>query len=140
MYYYSPTENAFYPDKLKQDYINAGSFPKDVIEVDDCIWLEFAGNIAPKGKIRIAGTDGLPIWSDIPPLSQKELQRSAERKKQHLMLQAANTIAPLQDAVDLDLATDEERMALIEWRKYRVLLNRIDYSLAPDIKWPEQPK
>ncbi|WP_196245000.1 tail fiber assembly protein, partial [Xenorhabdus bovienii] len=25
-------------------------------------------------------------------------------------------------------------------RKYRVLLNRVDCTTAPDIKWPEQPK
>ncbi|MDC9596323.1 tail fiber assembly protein, partial [Xenorhabdus anantnagensis] len=26
------------------------------------------------------------------------------------------------------------------WRKYRVLLNRVDCATAPDIEWPEQPK
>ncbi|EMG9853476.1 tail fiber assembly protein, partial [Escherichia coli] len=25
------------------------------------------------------------------------------------------------------------------WKKYRVLLNRIDTSTAPDIEWPEIP-
>nr|WP_275377026.1 tail fiber assembly protein [Xenorhabdus bovienii] len=26
------------------------------------------------------------------------------------------------------------------WRRYRVLLSRVDCSTAPDVKWPEQPK
>ncbi len=45
-----------------------------------------------------------------------------------------------QDAVDLDIATDAEKSSLAEWRKYRVLLYRVDCSTAPDIAWPEQPK
>ncbi|MDE9543852.1 tail fiber assembly protein [Xenorhabdus bovienii] len=69
-----------------------------------------------------------------------ELQQQAEFKKQHLMNAARDKIAPLQDAVDLDIATDAEKSSLTEWRKYRVLLNRVDCSTAPDVKWPEQPK
>ncbi|HAL6907736.1 TPA: tail fiber assembly protein, partial [Escherichia coli] len=26
------------------------------------------------------------------------------------------------------------------WKKYRVLLNRVDTSTAPDIEWPEIPE
>ncbi|MCW7762146.1 tail fiber assembly protein [Photorhabdus luminescens] len=139
-YIYSPKSNSFYPTELKQRYIASDSWPKDGVEISEGIYLEFAANSPPEGKMRIAGTDGLPIWGDIPPLPQKELQRWAERKRQHFMLQAANAIALLQDAVDLDIATDKEKAALTEWRKYRVLLNRVDCSTAPDIHWPEQPK
>lgn len=52
---------------------------------------------------------------------------------------ASEQIAPLQDAVDLDIATDDEKSQLDEWKKYRVLLNRIDTSNAPDITFPELP-
>ncbi|ECA4282321.1 tail fiber assembly protein, partial [Salmonella enterica subsp. enterica serovar Stanley] len=45
-------------------------------------------------------------------------------------------IAPLQDAVDLDIATDDEKAQLDEWKKYRILVNRVDTS-NPD--WPEKP-
>ncbi|HBB1352433.1 TPA: tail fiber assembly protein [Escherichia coli] len=48
-------------------------------------------------------------------------------------------IAPLQDAVDLEIATEEERSLLEAWNKYRVLLNRVDTSTAPDIEWPANP-
>ncbi|MBG6243198.1 MAG: phage tail protein [Candidatus Symbiopectobacterium sp. Dall1.0] len=46
---------------------------------------------------------------------------------------------PLQDAVDLDMATEAEKTQLVAWKKYRVLLNRVDISTAPDIAWPEAP-
>ena len=53
---------------------------------------------------------------------------------------ADTEIAPLQDAVDLGIATDAESTALTEWKKYRVLLMRVDTSAAPNIEWPTQPE
>lgn len=58
----------------------------------------------------------------------------------HRITVANNQIAPLQDAVDLDMATDEEVRLLNAWKKYRVLVNRIDTNKAPDIQWPPQPQ
>ncbi|WP_277888405.1 tail fiber assembly protein, partial [Escherichia coli] len=40
---------------------------------------------------------------------------------------------------DLGMATDDETKLLLAWKKYRVLLNRVDTSTAPDIEWPEEP-
>ncbi|MCH5495180.1 DUF4376 domain-containing protein [Salmonella enterica subsp. diarizonae serovar 16:z10:e,n,x,z15] len=66
MYHYSPSQNTFYPEDLKQAYIDAGSFPDDTVDVSDDVWLEFAGNHPPEGKERAAGKNGLPCWVDIP--------------------------------------------------------------------------
>ncbi|MBN4692996.1 tail fiber assembly protein [Escherichia coli] len=44
--------------------------------------------------------------------------------KQTLMDEASLKISILQDAVDLDMATDEERTQLTTLKKYRVLLSR----------------
>ncbi|HAJ7988801.1 TPA: tail fiber assembly protein, partial [Escherichia coli] len=33
----------------------------------------------------------------------------------------------------------EENSLLEAWKKYRVLLNRVDTSVAPDIEWLIQP-
>lgn len=63
----------------------------------------------------------------------------AENKKSALRYSADAAIAPLQDAVDLDMATDEEIALLKQWKTYRVLLNRVDTSTAPDISWPALP-
>lgn len=70
----------------------------------------------------------------------EELVQQAKNKKSLLMQQASDCMAPLQDAVDLDMATEEEREQLLAWKKYRVLLNRVDTSTAPDIEWPVSPK
>ncbi|EER2967480.1 tail fiber assembly protein [Escherichia coli] len=46
----------------------------------------------------------------------------------------------LPSSVDLEIATEEENSLLEAWKKYRVLLNRVDTSIAPDIEWPEEPR
>ncbi|EIX7590016.1 tail fiber assembly protein [Salmonella enterica] len=62
--------------------------------------------------------------------------REAEGIKSRLLQTAAEKIAPLQDAVDLEIATDDEKVQLDEWKKYRVLVNRVD-TTNPD--WPDVP-
>lgn len=55
------------------------------------------------------------------------------------MDKANKAIAPLQDAVDISIATDAEITRLAEWKLYRVALSRIDTSKASDVKWPVRP-
>lgn len=52
---------------------------------------------------------------------------------------ATDAINPLQDAVDLGIATDEEKRLLPLWKKYRVDVSRVDVSQAPDVPWPVTP-
>ncbi|MEX0425145.1 tail fiber assembly protein [Providencia rettgeri] len=75
-----------------------------------------------------------------PPKTKEQHIAEAEQQKQSLLAEANNAIAPLQDAVDLEMATDEEAAALQAWKTYRVLLNRVDTSTAPNIDWPEKPE
>lgn len=56
------------------------------------------------------------------------------------MDEANRTIAPLQDAVDISIATDTEIARLAEWKRYRVALSRIDTNEAAGIEWPVRPK
>lgn len=138
-YYYSPGLDNFYPAVDKQEYIDAGNFPDDVILVEESVFVEFALIQPPSGKRRVAGADGLPTWGDIPPPTPEQLQQRAEYQKRQWLNAAKEKIDIWQDAVDLDMATKEEKAALLKWKKYRVLLNRVDCSTAPDIVWPEQP-
>ncbi|MCH5483036.1 tail fiber assembly protein, partial [Salmonella enterica subsp. diarizonae serovar 16:z10:e,n,x,z15] len=62
--------------------------------------------------------------------------READETKNRLLQMASGKIAPLQDAVDLGIATDDEKAQLDKWKKYRVLVNRVDIS-NPD--WPQKP-
>ncbi|MEK9495060.1 tail fiber assembly protein [Photorhabdus sp. P32] len=61
------------------------------------------------------------------------------RKQYYLLNRASIKMAPLQDAIDLDIATDNEITMLTAWKKYRVALNRMD-TTAQNIKWPEPPE
>lgn len=60
----------------------------------------------------------------------------AEAQKQSLLVTASEAIAPLQDAVDLGIATEAEKNRLLVLKKYRVMINRVDCNKP---SWPEQP-
>ncbi|PQQ25730.1 tail fiber assembly protein [Photorhabdus hindustanensis] len=137
-YVFSALNRAFYPLLLQQNYIEAGSWPNDPLPVTDNIFNEFSG-IPPIGKILSCGEDGLPCWEDIPPPTKEELIFIAESQKTQFISLANEKITPLFDAKELDIATDEEMLLLKEWKKYRVMLNRVDTSNAPEIDWPIKP-
>ena len=71
-----------------------------------------------------------------PPLSEAELVEQAEAEKSQLRAIADDEIAWRQDAVDAEIATEEETAALAEWKKYRVQLMRVDTA---DPEWPTPP-
>lgn len=63
----------------------------------------------------------------------------AQSQKNNLMQVANDHITPLQYAVDLDMATDEEKQQLLNWKKYCVQLSRADVSNPELIVWPTPP-
>lgn len=136
-YFFSPSTVSFYPEAMLDDYRDAGTLPDDLVSVESKVFAEFSGT-PPDGKVR-GVLKGKPAWVDIPPLTYEEAVAAAEADKQYLLSEASEAIAPLQDAVDLDMATPEEEALLKAWKKYRVLLNRVDTSTAPDITWPVKP-
>lgn len=69
--------------------------------------------------------------------SPVDYEAEAQRNKLELLTQANNVIATLQDAVELDMATEEETANLHEWKKYRVLLSRVDVKKPV---WPPLPE
>lgn len=83
-------------------------------------------------------------WDGTQWATDKEAQHAAEvaaaeAKLSQLITEADNVIAPLERAVKLDMATDEEKAQLDAWERYSVLLSRINLEDAPDIKWPDKP-
>lgn len=71
-----------------------------------------------------------------PAPTQEQIIATNEAIKSQLRAAADAEIAWRQDAVDAGIATDEETTALAEWKKYRVLLMRVD-SAKP--VWPTPP-
>lgn len=155
---FSVSTQGFYPDTI--DY--GSTLPADVVPITDEQYSTFlkALNMTQNTFVRVYSDAGVLTISEYRPTpyhtwddqnnkwvisdeglkSQKvdQVQFAAQMKAQ-LMAGATKQIDPLQDAVDLDMATDEEKMQLTAWRKYRVLLNRVDASTAPDITWPSIP-
>jgi len=39
----------------------------------------------------------------------------------------------------MGIATDDEASQLVAWKKYRVMLMRLDTKEVENITWPEQP-
>jgi len=81
-----------------------------------------------------------------PALSDDEIEEIRKFKiaqnvsmKTSLMNEASQTISVLQDAVDLEIATEEEAEKLPLWKKYRVLLSRVNANTDQEITWPLKP-
>ncbi|NIA43826.1 MULTISPECIES: tail fiber assembly protein [Providencia] len=83
--------------------------------------------------------DGKKWVTDIEA-KKTALVAQAEQEKNQWLDEANKAITDLQDAIDVGLALDGDAEKLQEWKKHRVLLNRVDTSMAPDIDWPEKPE
>ncbi|WP_237387106.1 tail fiber assembly protein [Xenorhabdus sp. Sc-CR9] len=100
--------------------VEVESLPKDVDISGN--WQYINGSIVPR------------------EYTKDELIIQAQEKKRKLLNETNSVILPLQDAVELNIETDKEVKTLAEWKRYRVMLNRIDCTVIPNIKWPERPK
>lgn len=98
-----------------------GKLPDDVVSV------------APEGHF--VKWDGKKWVHDTEAEKLAQITQTIQQKESLLAL-AASKIAPLQDAVDLDIATEAEAALLLAWKKCRVLLNRVDISKP---EWPPLP-
>lgn len=69
------------------------------------------------------------------------LLTSAQAETARLRKIADDSIAPLQDAIDIEEATADEAARLKLWKKYRIALNRLPEQVGypTDIDWPALP-
>ncbi|EBI9231625.1 hypothetical protein DLA64_10745 [Salmonella enterica] len=137
-YFYSATTNAFYPEELKQEYINTGSWPDDALVVDDFIYSEYAAQQAPAGKMRAPNDAGYPSWIDIPAPSPEQIIEINTRKYQKLLRTCTDAAFPLQSAITLGIATDEQKALLAELQQYSIDLLSVDLTANP-VAFPAPP-
>jgi hypothetical protein len=78
-------------------------------------------------------------WIVDEKAKSESIIQSATQEKAELKSIADSEIAWRQDAVDIGIVTEKEKKSLDEWKRYRVELNRVDVSKAPNIKLPTQP-
>ncbi|CNK04082.1 putative tail fiber assembly protein [Yersinia mollaretii] len=98
----------------------------------------------PANTTDIAPTE-FERWDGNAWVSDEDARTAASRqtavsKKVELKAIADSEIDWRQDAVDGDFAEGDEVKDLAAWKKYRVLLMRIDTSKVLDIVWPTIPQ
>lgn len=70
--------------------------------------------------------------------TQQEVFNRNKQYQEMLLSASALKLAPLQYAVDLEMATAEESALLLSWKRYSVYVNRVDLTkISPE--WPTQP-
>lgn len=129
---YSPSNNAFYDTAINRD------IPEDAINITEQAWADLLSGQA-EGKLITCGADMRPCLTEQPLPTADELISQAEDKRSRLRAEADAAIQPLQDANDLGIGTDDELSQLVAWKKYRVMLMRINTKDVENIIWPEQP-
>ncbi|HGG8849775.1 TPA: tail fiber assembly protein [Enterobacter roggenkampii] len=131
-YKYSKETNGFYVEGVSE------FIPHDVVSISVEKYNELMLGQS-QGKQIAADKEGNPVLLDPPAATKEQLIIIAEAKRASLMAGASVAISPLQDAVDLGDSTPEEEALLKKLKQYRVELNRLDISKAPDISWPVKP-
>ena len=140
VYGYNPSRNLFYNPEYYDSYVSNGSWPDDILFVDERVFMEFSGK-APAGKTRGNNDSGNPCWVDIPPPTQEEQVATAEAEKQDRIDQANAHMNSKQwpGKAAMGRLSDAEKAKYNEWLDYLDALEAVDTSSAPDIDWPTPP-
>ncbi|HBP2504703.1 TPA: tail fiber assembly protein, partial [Pseudomonas aeruginosa] len=100
----------------------------------------------PDGYTSVAPPGPFYRWSGTAWELDQQAERAAqvaevEKRRDTLLQEATLRIAPLQDAIDLDEATQAEMEELKGWKQYRVALNRVDQQAGypSQVDWPSPP-
>lgn len=131
--YYSAKNNGFYSTEVSGD-----SLPDDAAEITQDEWISLLQGQA-EGQMITSDKKGKPVLKNYPNPTSEQYVEMASLEKSRLLAAASSSIDPLQDAVDLDIATSEEVAMLKAWKTYRVMVSRVDISKAPGIDWPKSP-
>lgn len=118
-YYYSPSQNAFYPEELLSTYKKAGTFPADAVEVPYSAFKDFSLTQAPAGFSR-KYKDGKFGW-EVNEISQ---EAACAIEEQWVALELDRTRYELEKVQDSD---PRARGTVSQWREYRKALR----------SWPE---
>lgn len=112
--------------------------------IDDVVVSAFAGAQDPEsgvqGLIEVEDDDlrYVTFVTSVAP----DHATLAYTSRDNFLAIAALRIAPLQDAVDVNRATEDEIARLTLWKNYRIDLNRIENQAGfpAKIEWPQSPE
>ena len=123
--------------RLEEDYRGVTVYS---VEDKSSSVVDYIGPVKD-GFVTVTPTSPFDKWDRQKWVTDVEAQHAAdvetaELRRQSLLNRANQEIAWQQDAVDVGIATEEETAALSEWKKYRVLLMRVDTAKPV---WPTPP-
>ena len=110
----------------------------DVIELDNEHWF-FTSDIPSDKKIVVDANGQLELKNIDDNLSNIDKIETNKLKQQQLINNANKKISILQDIIDLDMQKSNEGEQLKRWKKFRILVTRVDTNQL-DIEWPKQPE
>lgn len=144
------------PKKVEDDYAIVRQGDKWIYPVDHrgkAIYSTETGaesivtNIGdtPEGYTLLKPTSDFDSWNGKKWVLDKEKQHqydvtTAQSQQSQLLNDANSAISNLQDAVDAEIATEQQTEMLKKWKKYRFELNQLDVNTAPNIQWPANPQ
>ncbi|MGC0845395.1 tail fiber assembly protein [Pantoea agglomerans] len=130
-FYFMDTETA-----KEATLIQTGLSLSDFEDISDKDYNKWCS--PPDGYYSVFDENGPRVVKN-PTKTAEQYQQEAQAEKTQRLYEAANLMAPLQDAIDIGESTEKEENEIKVWKKYRVAVNRVDLTKAPDITWPEKP-
>ncbi|MFQ1004728.1 tail fiber assembly protein [Gilliamella sp. CG13] len=130
MIYYNATNNGFYVNEINE-------IPSESVEITAELHAELMQKQSEGFTIK-PDENGAPVAVK-PTLNTDEIRAVNKARKSQLISYASQQLSILQDVVEFSEATDNDIAQLIEWRRYRVALSKIDADVGHEIEWPEQP-
>ncbi|EPC8046418.1 tail fiber assembly protein [Yersinia enterocolitica] len=139
---FSPVLATFIPDNMAVDGSYSPDITDNLIAVSNEELSMYWRQEPPTGKM-LGVVDGRPAWVDLPPLTTEQLAEikainvtQAKIDKSKLISDASNKIETLKDRIE---AGQDKAAELKLWKLYRIALDDIDVSTAPDVEWPVAP-
>lgn len=129
MIYYNATTNGFYNSEIN-------IIPKNSVEITHDYHAELLQKQSA-GFVIQHDESGYPIAVE-RTLTADEIKTLNESQQQRLISVANEKISILQDIIDLDMCESNEDEQLKQWKKYRILVTRVDVNQL-DVKFPAEP-
>ena len=120
--------------------INVTLIEAEMGELPFTAMLNDSTEYGPEIFERVVAGDFGEVAAYEPP-SDAALLPAARFQQKRLMQDAGLAVAPLQDAVDLGVATDEQVEQLSAWKFYRIELSEVPQQAGwpRTIEWPIKP-
>lgn len=137
--FFSPSESVIYAGALYNEYVAAGTWPSDAVEISDEVARQFHPSNQAPDKVLGTTKDGMPVWVD-RFISDEEKISVNTGKKETLLSEATSKITIWQTKLLMGRKlTASEMASLNQWMDYIDAIQAIDAEVTEEIQWPKSP-